>query len=347
MGQFRVTFYLPLCCVIGAVLAGGTDHEGEHGDDAHKHWGYHGDVGPKHWPDLEKGAACGSEYKYQSPINVESDNTIYSPHLRKFFTWYDPPKPTDRMSLINNGHTVQLNIDGDYFVTGGGLIGVYEALQLHFHWGSVDAQGSEHTLNGKAFPLEMHIVTYNTKKYQNAGEALASNDHSALAVLGVWFEMSDTDNEYVQAVLDHLADVENPSADASSEVAAFALKHVLPKDIESFYRYYGSLTTPTCNEVVEWTLFKETVPISEGQLVQLRSVFSNEMNEDGNPIAMGDNYRPTQPLNGRNVLRSFLTEKEAKEHGRKPVLYNVDGAASNTALSISLLLSVLLMKFLF
>ena len=34
----------------------------------------------------------------------------------------------------------------------------YKLLQLHFHWGSDDTQGSEHTVDGKRFPMEMHLV---------------------------------------------------------------------------------------------------------------------------------------------------------------------------------------------
>ena len=34
-------------------------------------------------------------------------------------------------------------------LSGGNLNGSYQILQLHFHWGSDDTKGSEHTLNGK------------------------------------------------------------------------------------------------------------------------------------------------------------------------------------------------------
>ena len=32
-------------------------------------------------------------------------------------------------------------------VYGGGLPGIYQFAQFHLHWGSVDSQGSEHTIN--------------------------------------------------------------------------------------------------------------------------------------------------------------------------------------------------------
>ena len=30
--------------------------------------------------------------------------------------------------------------------------------QFHFHWGKDDTQGSEHTVNGREFPMEVHFV---------------------------------------------------------------------------------------------------------------------------------------------------------------------------------------------
>ena len=41
-----------------------------------------------------------------------------------------------------------------------------------------------------------------------------------------------------------------------SEVKAFKMKKYLPSNTEKFYRYMGGLTTPGCNEVVVWTVFK-------------------------------------------------------------------------------------------
>ena len=44
-------------------------------------------------------------------------------------------------------------------LTGGGLGGTYQLAQFHFHWGSSDTKGSEHTVNGKMYPLEVSKKT--------------------------------------------------------------------------------------------------------------------------------------------------------------------------------------------
>ena len=40
-------------------------------------------------------------------------------------------------------------------VSGGGLPSTYTAVQVHFHWGNNNDEGSEHTMDGKFFPAEV------------------------------------------------------------------------------------------------------------------------------------------------------------------------------------------------
>lgn len=44
-------------------------------------------------------------------------------------------------------------------VSGGGLAHVYSTLQFHFHWGSHDSDGSEHTVDSKRYPMEVVTST--------------------------------------------------------------------------------------------------------------------------------------------------------------------------------------------
>ncbi len=40
-------------------------------------------------------------------------------------------------------------------ISGGGLPTEYYLFQFHFHWGYESDEGSEHTFNGRKFPLEV------------------------------------------------------------------------------------------------------------------------------------------------------------------------------------------------
>ena len=47
--------------------------------------------------------------------------------------------------------------DKQSWISGGGLKGTYIATQFHFHWGSSSDKGSEHTIDGKQYPLEVRV----------------------------------------------------------------------------------------------------------------------------------------------------------------------------------------------
>jgi len=72
------------------------------------------------------------------------------------------------------------------YITDGGLSGTSVFHSLHFHWGSDSTKGSEHRIQSRQFPAELHIVHYNSK-YESLAEAA---DHAdGLAVLGILIEV--------------------------------------------------------------------------------------------------------------------------------------------------------------
>merc|ERR1712083_70933 len=85
---------------------------------------------------------------------------------------------------------------------------------------------------------------------------------------------------------------------------------LLPKDTKNFYRYQGSLTTPGCNEIVVWTVFKESVGISAGQMAKFRQ--NVKLNDSGKTLV--DNYRAVQPLHGRKVQSVSTVESSGIHH---------------------------------
>ncbi|CAG0900485.1 unnamed protein product [Darwinula stevensoni] len=97
------------------------------------------------------------------------------------------------VNVTNNGQTahVTLKTKNPLKLSGGSLPGEYVFDQLHFHWGSSLDRGSEHTIEGTKFPMEMHMVHYNAK-FKNVTEATASGEQTAFAVLGFFFEVAVT-----------------------------------------------------------------------------------------------------------------------------------------------------------
>lgn len=72
------------------------------------------------------------------------------------------------ITAINNGHSLVIRfIFADDFqvrLTSGplGKIHSYIVDSVHWHWGENDFSGSEHTISGKRFSAEGHIVSYNS-----------------------------------------------------------------------------------------------------------------------------------------------------------------------------------------
>jgi len=76
----------------------------------------------------------------------------------------------------------------DMRICQGGLKDCYRFGQFHFHWDETDRDGSEHTIDGQRFPLEMHVVHYK-EKYSSLADALASDELDAAAVMAVFFQV--------------------------------------------------------------------------------------------------------------------------------------------------------------
>ncbi|XP_071950497.1 putative carbonic anhydrase 3 [Antedon mediterranea] len=243
------------------------------------------------WPTLFPESCAGSR---QSPIDVESDEAEYKAFDEFVIAGYDDESVAQ--TLVNNGHTVQLAFEGDYNISGGGLPDAYHAAQIHFHWGSIDSQGSEHTVDGQHYPAEMHIV--HVKDGMELADAV--NDPIGLAVLGVHIEVGDVDNEDFVPILAAVQQLkDNEVATLNSTII---LSHLLPDSTDHFYRYDGSLTTPSCNEAVIWTVFEKSIVLSSEQMEIFRALDDN----DGHTLS--DNWRPPQPRLDRVLYKSYYTD---------------------------------------
>lgn len=260
-------------------------------------WGYRTQGGVGSWLQLF-GKTCSGEL--QSPIDLDHRVIRQDPRLSalELSNFFDSAGVATE--LENTGHSAQVNyVRGDLRVSGGGLGSTFRVAQFHFHWGSDDSHGSEHTVDGRSFPMEMHVVTYNTN-YGTFANAL--NYHDGLAVLGIFYKVGKSWNEDFAVVSELLSTIEFPGSKVA--MPPFALGKLLPS-VHQFYRYQGGLTTPPCSEVVAWTVFKQPVAIATEQLEAFRRLQSVEKDAEGKPLNIVDNFRPVQPLSNRVIGVNF------------------------------------------
>lgn len=234
----------------------------------------------------------------QSPIELKcKDATEFKDVPCLNFHSYSRTIPGESWILKNTGHSVKLSICPHYNVkpkvNGGFLSGTYVFEALHFHWGSTDRQGSEHTLNDKRFSLEMHMVHVNDK-YCSHKEAV--NQKDGLLVLSVFFKRArDIKFSPIYNVVDRLEDVVD-FGNRTTFDEGFSLASLFPIRTNRYFTYQGSITIPPCSESVTWVVFAQYLPISCPELNEFRKL------KDCKEEPMVDNYRNIQPLGDRIVV---------------------------------------------
>ena len=247
-----------LAIVAGAALAD-TPHPREHAT----HWGYGTDNGPAHWATMNpEFATCGIGTA-QTPVDLDPASAATGGVAPKLSIGSGRKK----LQVLDNGHTIQVSDPSGSALQLGDAR--YQLVQFHFH------APSEHTLRGKHYAMELHLV----HKREDGG----------LAVLGVLIE-SGAENKALAPLWAAMPTKGGEQHDVS---VAFDVGALLPAD-HSVFRYKGSLTTPPCSEGVEWTVFEHPITLSPAQIDAFRKT-------------IGEDNRPVQPLNGRSVMRTELS----------------------------------------
>ncbi|KAK7891965.1 hypothetical protein WMY93_023928 [Mugilogobius chulae] len=112
---------------------------------------------------------------------------------------------------------------------------------------------------------------------------------------------------------------EDCSQQSVVEFTKFDPACLLPSNIDDYWTYHGSLTTPPLTESVTWIVMKQHIEVSHDQLAVFRSLLFTSAEEEVQK-SMVNNFRETQPLRGRTVRSSFTpflkdsTLDEVKEH---------------------------------
>lgn len=234
-----------------AIMAGAGLWSVAAAQEAH-HWTYQGEAGPANWGELEDEYAACAVGLEQSPIDLPADA---GPSRVDLVFDYGPTG----LHVVNNGHTIQLDYDPGSTLTVDGK--AYAVVQFHFH------VPSEHTVEGVASPLEMHIVH--------------RADDGALAVVGVLFDFAEADNGFLAPFWNDL-----PAAEETVDLPGTINVADAFDPAGGTYGYRGSLTTPPCSEGVSWFVMAGHQSVSTAQVA-------------GFVALLGMNARPTQDPNQR------------------------------------------------
>ncbi len=209
-----------------------------------------GPLGPSHWPEV---CATG---KMQSPIDIETAEKLRIYDLK--FNY----QPAD-LDILNdcNQYRVLVKFPDNYWLTVGKK--PYFLTELHFR------VPGENAVKGKRPKMSVQFVHFSPE--------------GVFLIIEVPV-VTGKENAQIKTLWEHI-----PEPGKENKVAGVKINpmDLLPAD-RSFYRYPGSLTTPICNEVVQWYVMQNPIEMSEAQIAEYTKHYKNTA-------------RPLQPLNDRPV----------------------------------------------
>lgn len=223
----------------------------------------------------------------QSPVNI--DTSLVTKTKSDNFLHQCRWRPVSGLHIVNTGlgFTVA-NSQFGYIEQIGtdGFPCFYQVVQLSLH------MPSEHTLNGKQFHGELHVI--HAKQISN--EEL---DYDDMLTVAVMLEIGDMESPLLRQLLSddaHSQHDAKPAASGGYAVSEYPidLMRALGPVIEGpFYSYKGSLTTPPCQENMKWLVFETPQTMSKDQWVEFKSSYANPANN-----------RPVQLWNGRALAKN-------------------------------------------
>ena len=199
------------------------------------HWDYEGEAGSSRWGQLQADFKTCAAGQRQSPIHIQSTQTLQGPAEPIQFNYQDSTG-----IVVNNGHTIQVDVVGDNSIQVRNTR--YDLVQFHFH------HPAEERINDRVHSMVAHLVHRNAQGQLAVVAILIDPGQANPLIHKVWTYMP----------LDSQDSVRMPGNQLN-------LGELLPKD-QRYYQYLGSLTTPPCTEGVLWLVLKQPVTLSREQI---------------------------------------------------------------------------------
>ncbi|ASK51291.1 Carbonic anhydrase, GAG-binding MV membrane protein [Eptesipox virus] len=236
----------------------------------------------------------------QSPININTHNVKYDKTLKSLVLKYNNRSATH---LINTGKTIKIKCNNRFpmIISSGPLKYNYTVEEIHLHWGKDNNIGSEHTVNGKHFSGEIHIVHWNSSKYKNFNEAYNSPD--GIAIIAIFLQIGNY-NINLQQITSNAHIVSHK--DLSMDIYNFNPQKLFPSNLDYWY-YLGSTTSNKHINNVHWLVFKNSVSISHSQLADLRYLKSTVYGTTPEKYIISNYKNPNKIINGLKIISSFKT----------------------------------------
>ncbi|ENN78979.1 hypothetical protein YQE_04563, partial [Dendroctonus ponderosae] len=251
-----------------------------------------------------------SEELHESPIDINISKVI-PVDLAPPLSWVNYDSPPKKMKITNTGHTgkptnflftiIQCRIhlvilsakwgQERPYITSGVLSGKYVFSQLHLHWGANDMEGSEHTIDGRQFPGELHVVLFKSC-YLTQEAALKERD--GVVILVYILNLQDPPNPNLQPIVDALPAI--AKAHTSAKVPPTELLYLMTQFEADYFIYRGSVCTSDCVHPIMWMITRVPIGISPDQMDSLRFLLDNE------DELIRRNFRPVQPISKRHIF---------------------------------------------
>jgi len=246
---------------------------------------------PSRWPE------CGR--KYQDPVNIPFETTR---SCFRSLHWLNLDWPQRGVLFTNTYRTLHIELDRSYPIlfAGGPLASNkwYYGTQLSFSFGSNNSVGSDRTIRGRSFPVEVKLYASVDRDAVLTGFV----NSPSVAVLSWMVEVSPRDNPAWTPLLSNLRNIQQGGTQTFGSLGP--LRSLLPTHEEwqhSYFTYQGSLSTPPCKTDVTRIVYTTPIQLSSSQIEAFRQL----NNEHGLPISNQNYKRPMSPRDNRVFYRSF------------------------------------------